>query len=100
MKAVICFFSRPFTMTEGVRAMTTSSSATVPLVHQSFSPLRIQCSPSSLGTAVVAICAGSDPTPGSVRAKAEMAPFASRGKYFFFCSSVPKSLSGWGTPMD
>ena len=23
-----------------------------------------------------------------------------RGKYFFFCSSVPNSLSGCGTPID
>ena len=30
----------------------------------------------------------------------EEAPRASRGKYFFFCSSVPKSLSGCGTPID
>ena len=80
--------------------MTTSSSATVPFVHQSFSPLRTNAWPSPVGTAVVCIAAGSDPTPASVRAKAEMAPRARRGKYRRFCSSVPKSFSGWGTPMD
>src|SRR6266849_10646875 len=42
MNAVICRFSLPFTTLDGVRAITTSSSALVPLVHHSFSPLRIQ----------------------------------------------------------
>ena len=55
--------------------------------------------PSAEGVAVVDILAGSDPTSGSVNAKAEISPLAKRGKYFFFCSSVPKSLRGWGTPM-
>ena len=44
--------------------------------------------------------AGSDPTSGSVRAKAESAPPAARGRYFRFCCSVPKRTSGVGTPMD
>ena len=100
MNAVICFFSLPPTIFEGVRAITTSSSALVPLVHHSFSPFRIQASPSSLGTALVSIAAGSDPTPCSVRANAEIAPLARRGKYFFFCASLPNILSGWGTPID
>ena len=39
---------------------------------------------------MVCIFAGSDPTPGSVSAKALIAPLAKRGRYFFFCSSVPK----------
>ncbi len=76
MKAVICFFSFPFTIFGGVWAMTTMSSACVPLVHQSFSPLMIQPLPSGDFTAVVCIFAGSEPTPGSVRANAEMAPLA------------------------
>ncbi len=100
MNAVICRFSLPATTLDGVRAMTTMSSARVPLVHHSFSPFRIQAAPSSLGTARVSRAAGSDPTPGSVSANAEMAPCASRGKYFRFCASVPNSLSGCGTPMD
>ena len=29
-----------------------------------------------------------------------MAPFARRGRYFCFCSGVPNSLSGCGTPID
>src|SRR2546430_2684840 len=99
-KAVICRRSLPSTILEGVRAITTMSSARVPLVHHSFSPFRIQACPSSLGTAIVSSAAGSDPTPGSVSANAEMAPWARRGRYFFFCASVPNSLSGWGAPMD
>ena len=31
--------------------------------------------------------------------KAVIAPFAIRGKKRFFCSSVPTSARGWGTPM-
>ncbi len=42
-----------------VRAITTISSATVPLVHQSFSPFSTQCVPSSDSTAVVRMRAGS-----------------------------------------
>ena len=53
-----------------------------------------------MGTAVVSMAAGSEPTPGSVSAKADTAPLARRGRYFFFCSGVPNSLSGPGTPMD
>src|SRR6267142_348547 len=98
MNAVICFFSLPLIILDGVRAITTSSSALVPFVHHSFSPFRIQTSSSRI--AFVSIAAGSDPTLSSVSAKAEIAPAARRGKYFFFCASVPNSLSGWGTPMD
>ena len=100
MNAVICLRSRPFTTFAGVRAITTSSSATVPFVHQSFSPLRMNASPSSVGTAVVCRFAGSEPTSVSVSANADTAPAARRGKYFFFCSSVPNSFSGCGTPID
>src|SRR5512143_3931738 len=85
---------------DGVRAITTISSAIVPLVHHSFEPLSTHSRPSAEGTAVVSSAAGSDPTSGSVSANADTAPLASRGKYFFFCSSVPNILSGCGTPMD
>jgi hypothetical protein len=44
--------------------------------------------------------AGSLPASVSVSAKAEIAPLARRGKYFYFCASVPKSLSGCGSPID
>ena len=44
--------------------------------------------------------AGSEPTSCSVSAKAEMAPLAQRGRYSFFSSGEPKSLSGCGTPID
>ena len=100
MNAVICFTSRPFFWIGGVRAMTTITSATTPFEHHSFSPFRIQCLPSSLSTALVLMFAGSEPTDSSVSAKAETSPRAKRGRYFCFCSSVPKSLSGWGTPID
>jgi hypothetical protein len=40
-KAVICGISLPFFILDGVFAITTSSSAMVPLVHHSFSPLRM-----------------------------------------------------------
>src|SRR2546429_8306893 len=52
MNAVICRFSFPLTIFDGVRAITTISSAFVPLVHHSFSPFRIHACPSSLGTAM------------------------------------------------
>ena len=84
----------------GLRAITTSSSAMVPLVHQSFEPLRTKNLPSSVGSAVVASRAGSEPTTVSVRAKALMAPAAQRGRKRFFWSSVPKSFTGCGTPID
>ena len=98
MNAVICFFSLPLTIFDGVRAITTSSSALVPLVHHSFSPFRTHVSSSRI--AVVSIAAGSEPTLSSVSAKAEIAPLARRGKYFFFCASLPNNFSGCGTPID
>ena len=55
--------------------------------------------PSSVGTAVVSIRAGSEPTSGSVSANAEMAPAASLGRNRCFCSSVPKRRNGCGSPM-
>src|SRR5437868_2211368 len=94
MKAVICHFSRPFVILDGIFAMTQMTSATRPLVHQSLVPLMVQVLPSADGSAVTVIRAGSLPTPGSVSAKAEIAPLANMGKYFFFCASLPKSFSG------
>jgi len=94
-KAVICRL--PFT--SGVRAITTRSSAMVPLVHQIFSPSRSQL-PSSSGTAVVFSRAGSEPAPSSVSAKALIAPAASRGSQRCFCSAVPNIISGCGRPID
>lgn len=82
----------------GTRAITTSRSATTPLVVHSFTPSSTYASPS--GTAVVASRAGSDPTSGSVSRKAEMSVRARRGRNASFCSRVPKILSGCGTPID
>jgi len=70
----------------------------VPLVAQSFTPSRMYESPSSV--AVVARRAGSDPTSGSVKRKAEISPAATRGRYSSFWAVVPNILTGWGTPMD
>jgi hypothetical protein len=50
--------------------------------------------------AVAASRAGSDPTSGSVSRNAEISPAAQRGRNARFCSSVPNSRSGWGTPID
>ena len=85
---------------DGVRAMTTITPALTPFVHQSFSPLMMKCAPSGVGSARTSIFAGSLPTFGSVSAKAETSPAATRGSHRRFCASLPKRMSGCGTPMD
>src|SRR5438105_1601114 len=100
MNAVICLRSFPPTIFDGVRAMTTSTPAFTPLVHQSFSPFRTNSLPSELGSARRLIVAGSDPACVSVNANAEISPPATRGRYFCFCSSVPNKRSGWATPIE
>jgi hypothetical protein len=84
----------------GTAAITTSKSATTPLVVHSLTPLRMYAEPSSVGTALVPNRAGSLPTSGSVSRNALMSVVAHRGRYCFFCSAVPKIFSGCGTPMD
>ena len=60
--------------------------------HYILLPFKIQALPSSDGTALVLIDAASEPLDGSVRAKAAIiSPVAKRGKYFSFCSLLPKS---------
>jgi hypothetical protein len=61
MNAVICLRSFPPTIFDGVRAITTSTPAFTPLVHQSFSPFRMNSEPSWLGSAFRLSVAGSDP---------------------------------------
>ena len=100
MNAVICLRLFPSATLSGVRAMTTSSSARVPLVHHSFSPFSVQYVPSPLGVALVRMFAGSEPASVSVSANAEIAPFARRGKKRCFCSAEPNNFSGCGKPMD
>ena len=84
-----------------VRAITTITSATVPLVHQSFSPLRIQWVPSSLSTGGgreagrIAADAGLGERERGDRALARAGAGTSAS-----APSVPKSLSGTGTPID
>ena len=80
--------------------MTTSRSATTPLVVHSFTPFSTYSLPSADGIAVVLSLAGSEPTSGSVSRNALISPRAHRGRYFCFCSSVPNSASGCGTPID
>jgi hypothetical protein len=99
-KVVICVRGLPSTSFGGVWAATMSRPARVPLEHQSFSPLSRKAAPSSVGTALVVMRAGSEPTPPSVSANAEISPAATRGRNFRFCSSVPKSISGCATPTD
>jgi hypothetical protein len=57
-------------------------------------------SPSSVSSAVVASCAGSEPTPSSVRANAEIAPGRASRQESALLSGVPKILTGCGTPID
>src|SRR5262245_65885538 len=70
----------------GSRAITTNNSASVPFVHQSFSPLSTYASPSH--SAVVERIAGSEQALTSVSANAEIAQAAQRGRYFCFYSVV------------
>ena len=73
-----------------VRAQTTATSATVPLVIHIFVPLSTQSSPSR--TATVRIDAGSEPESGSVRPKQPISsPAAIPGSHCAFCCSEPKA---------
>ena len=75
-------------MPSSVRAQTTATSATDPLVIQVFSPSIIQLPPSR--RARVSMPAGFDPKPGSVNPKQPSAsPDCSLGSQRCFCSSVP-----------
>ena len=64
----------------GTRAMTTSRSATTPLVVHSFTPFSTYSEPSSDGVAVVLSRAGSEPTSGSVSRNALISPRAHLGR--------------------
>jgi hypothetical protein len=75
-----------------VRANTTQASARPANVHDAFSPDRIRSPPSR--RAVVTSLAASEPTPGSVRAKATTAsPDATPGSHCFLTSSEPSARS-------
>jgi hypothetical protein len=61
-----------------------------PLVMKIFEPLMVH-EPSPFSTALVLEPRESEPAPASVSPKANSPwPAASRGRYFFFCSSLPK----------
>src|SRR5262249_38673190 len=80
-----------FVLGSPVRAITTATLPLIPCVIQHLVPFRIQWSPSF--TAVVFILAASLPVLGSVSPQApNHSPDASKGKYFFFCSSLPKVI--------
>ena len=64
----------------GTRAITTSRSATTPLVVQSLTPSSTYSDPSADGVAVVVSLAGSEPTSGSVSRNALISPRAHRGR--------------------
>ena len=49
---------------------------------------------------MVVTLAGSEPTPGSVSAKAERCVVQTFGSHSRFCSSEPNSSSGCATPID
>jgi hypothetical protein len=64
----------------------------LPPLIQILLPFKIHALPSSEGTALVLIDAASEPLEGSVSANAAIiSPVARRGKYFSFCSLLPKS---------
>ena len=72
-----------------VRAHTTATSATEPLVIHSFVPLRTQ-SPAASCLATVRILAGLEPASASVRPKQpSWSPAAIPGSHSCFCSSLP-----------
>ena len=74
-------------MPSSVRAQTTATSATVPLVIHIFRPLSTQSSPDL--DAEVRIDAGSEPASGSVRPKQPIAsPAAIRGSHSVLCASL------------
>ena len=76
-------------MPSSVRAHTTATEDSEPLVIHILLPLRTQSSPSRF--AVVRIDAGSEPASASVRPKQPIAsPAAMRGSHSCFCSSDPK----------
>jgi len=71
-----------------VRAKTTQASARPAKVHDAFSPDRTRSPPS--GRAVTTSRAASEPTDGSVRAKATTcSPEATPGSHSFWMSSEP-----------
>src|SRR5690606_22897414 len=86
MKAVELFFDRG----SPVRVITTAISPLMPCVIQFFVPLITHSLPSFFATHF--ILPASLPVLGSVRPHAAShSPDASRGKYFFFCASLPKA---------
>jgi len=94
MKAVTLSVLTPvFGSSTGVWAKTVKTSAMPPFEIQIFDPLRIQVFPSGPSSALVLIDPASDPEEGSVRAKAaNCSPDARGGRYFDFCSGVPKRV--------
>src|SRR5438552_7847793 len=73
----------------------TNMSANAAFEIHIFSPLMIQCVPSALRTAFVFAASASEPLLDSDKAYAEIfSALHSSGRYFRFCSSVPKYTIG------
>ena len=80
----------PFAPASGlVLARMRYTSASPELVIQDLPPLSVQV-PSSFLTATERMPAASEPALASVRPNANRSPFATLGRYAFFCSSVPQ----------
>ena len=75
-------------------AKTTKRSAKPPFVIHIFSPFSRKL-PSGCRVAFVRAPIASDPDPDSLRPYApRISPLSSFGRYFCFCASLPKSISG------
>ena len=80
---------KPLTLSSSVRAHTTATSASEPLVIHIFEPFRTQPSPDRF--ARVRIPAGLEPASGSVSPKQPIvSPAAMPGSQRSFCSSLPQ----------
>src|SRR5580658_26935 len=96
VKPGVPFSTRNPRMPSSVRAHTTATSATDPLVIQVFSPFRFQQLPSFF--ARVSMPAGLEPKPGSVSPKHPMAsPDCNFGSQCSFCSADPYVRIGYIT---
>src|ERR1035441_8145094 len=74
-----------------ILAKTVNRSAKPALVIHIFSPLRLECLPSDESSARARQLSASEPDEASDKAYAPtISPEANRGRYLFFCASVPK----------
>jgi len=96
VKPGVPFSTRKPRTPSSVRAQTTATSASVPLVIHCLAPLRSQ--PFAVRRAVVRMPPGLEPKSGSVRPKQPIAsPLPSGGSQRAFCSAEPKVWIGYMT---